>query len=132
MSSLDDNARLARAFTDAFNAGDLDDFLAVLAEDVELRTPRGTRKGRVEAEQWFSKPLDHLDLRFEPGKLLVGDSEIVGVGELVFTWRETGELAERLERAAVWTVENGLIRSWTPYESPADALRAAGMLPAPE
>jgi ketosteroid isomerase-like protein len=132
MSGFDDNARLARAFIEAFNARDLDDFLAVLAEDVELRTPRGTRRGRVEAAQWFTKPFDHLDLRFEPKKLLVGDSEVVGVGELVFTWRETGELAELLERAAVWTVESGLIRSWQPYESPADALRAAGMLPAAE
>jgi ketosteroid isomerase-like protein len=132
MSGFDDNARLARAFTDAFNARDLDDFLAVLAEDVELRTPRGTRRGRVEAAQWFRKPFDHLDLRFEPEKLLVGDSEVIGVGELVFTWRETGEFAERLERAVVWTVENGLIRSWQPYESPADALRAAGMLPVAE
>jgi ketosteroid isomerase-like protein len=132
MSGFDNNARLARAFTDAFNARDLDDFLAVLAEDVELRTERGTRRGRLEAAQWFRTPLDHLELRFEAEKLLVGDSQIVGVGELVFTWKETGELAERLERAAVWTVENGLIRSWQPFESPADALRAVGMLPAAE
>jgi ketosteroid isomerase-like protein len=132
MSGFDNNARLARAFTDAFNARDLDDFLAVLAEDVELRTERGTRRGRLEAAQWFRKPLDHLDLRFEAEKLMVGDSQIVGVGELVFTWKETGELAERLERAVVWTVENGLIRSWQPFESAADALRAAGILPAAE
>jgi ketosteroid isomerase-like protein len=130
--SFDHNACLARAFTDAYNARELDDFLAVLSEDIELRTPRGIRRGRREAAQWFNKSLDHLDLRFEPERLLVGESEVVGFGHLLFTWKETGELAERTQGAVVWTVEEGLIRSWQPFETCPDALRAAGILPAAE
>jgi hypothetical protein len=62
--TYDRNASLVRSFVDAFNRRDLEDFVAVLSDDVELRTARGIRRGRHEAAEWFNKPLDHLDLRF--------------------------------------------------------------------
>ena len=131
-SAYDRNAALVRSFVDALNRHHLDDFVALLSDDVELRTPRGIRRGRSEAAQWFEKPLDHLDLRFEQSRVLVGEDEVIGIGDLVFTWKETGEVAERLERAAIWKVGEGLIRSWEPFETPAEALRAAGILREPE
>ncbi len=126
------NVGLARSFMDAFNRRDLDDFLAVLSEDVELRTRRGIRRGRREAQGWLSKPFDHLELQVEEGRLLATESEVVWLGRLAFTWRESGELAERVECAAVWGIEDGLIRSWEPFETPAEALRAIGVLSAPD
>jgi ketosteroid isomerase-like protein len=131
-SAYDRNAALVRSFVDALNRHDLDDFVALLSDDVELRTPRGIRRGRREAAQWFENPLYHLDLRFEQSRVLVGEDEVIGIGDLVFTWKETGEVAERLERAAIWKVGEGLIRSWEPFETPAEALRAAGILRGPE
>jgi len=124
------NVALARSFVDAFNRRDLDDFFAVLSEDIELHTPRGIRRGRLEAEQWFTKPLDHLDLHVEEGRLLVTENEVVWFGHLAFTWKESGELAERVEGAAVWGIEDGLIRSWEPFDTAAEALRAIGVLSA--
>jgi hypothetical protein len=124
------NVALARSFMDAFNRRDLDDFVAVLSGEIELRTPRGIRRGRLEAEKWFTEPLDHLDLYVEEGRLLVTESEVVWLGQLAFTWKESGELAERVERAAVWGVDDGLIRSWEPFETAVEALRAIGVLSA--
>jgi ketosteroid isomerase-like protein len=124
------NVALARSFMDAFNRRDLDDFVAVLSEDIELRTARGIRRGHLEAEKWFTKPIDHLDLHVEEGRLLVTENEVVWFGQLAFTWTESGELAERVEGAAVWGVEDGLIRSWEPFETAAEALRAIGVLSA--
>lgn len=128
--TYDRNASLVRSFVDAFNRRDLEDFVAVLSDDVELRTARGIRRGRHEAAEWFNKPLDHLDLRFEEGRLLVMEGAVIGIGHLVFTWKETGEIGERIESAAIWRVEDGLIRCWEPFETLAEALDAAGILPA--
>ncbi len=122
------NAALARSFADAFNRRDLHDFVAVLSDDVELRTRRGIRRGRREAAQWLRTPFDHLDLHVEEGRLLVMDKGVVWVGQLSFTWKETGEVAERVDGAAVMSVEDGLIRSWEPFETPDEALRAIGVL----
>jgi ketosteroid isomerase-like protein len=124
------NAALARSFIDASNRRDLDDFVAVLSENIELRTPRGIRRGRLEAEQWFTKPFDHLDMHVEEGRLLVTESDVVWFGHLAFTWKESGELAERVEGAAVWQVEDGVIRSWEPFDTATEALRAIGVLSA--
>jgi ketosteroid isomerase-like protein len=126
--AYDRNAALARTFVDAFNRRDLDDFLGTLADDVEVRTARGVRRGRTEVAAWFAKPFDHLDLHLGEGTYVVAEDRVVGIGELVFTWKETGEEAERLERSVVWRVEDGRIRSWEPFETRADALRAAGIL----
>jgi ketosteroid isomerase-like protein len=128
-AAYDRNAALARSFVDAVNRRDVDDFVAVLAEEVELHTPRGIRRGRREAADWFTKPLDHLELSFRNAHFIVGETEVVGIGDLVFTWKETGEVAERAERAAVWQIDGELIRSWQPFETRAEALVAAGILP---
>jgi ketosteroid isomerase-like protein len=131
-ATYDLNAGLALSFIDAFNRRDIDDFVALLAQDVELRTPRGIQRGRRAAAAWAQKPLDHLDVTFEPERLLVTEDGVIVVGELVFHWKENGGLAERSEAAAVWRVEGGLIRSWEPFDSSAAALRAAGILPEPD
>jgi ketosteroid isomerase-like protein len=123
------NSALARSFVDAVNRRDIDDFVAVLAEEVELHTPRGIRRGRREAADWFKKPLDHLELSFQNAHFIVAETEVVGIGDVVFTWKETGEVAERAERAAVWRIDGELIRSWQPFETRAEALVAAGILP---
>lgn len=127
--AYDRNASLARSFVDAFNRRDVDDFVSLLADDVELRMPRGIRRGRREATEWFSKPFDHLDLRFELTRFIASDDSVIAFGHLVLTWKESGEVAERVERAAVWTVDDGLIRAWQPFDTAAEALSAAGLLP---
>jgi ketosteroid isomerase-like protein len=128
----DTNASLAQSFVNAVNNHDIGDLMAVVSDDVELRVPRGTRRGRREAAAWLGAGYEHVDMRFEAAKFLVAEHEVIGLGDLVFTWKETGEFAERVQTAAVWKVEGGLIRSWQPFESAADAFRAAGILPEPD
>jgi ketosteroid isomerase-like protein len=131
-STYDRNVALARSFVDAFNRRDGDDFVAVLSEEIELHTPRGIHRGRREAVEWFAKPLDHLESSFEGTRFIAGERDVVGIGDLVLRWKETGEVAERSQRAAVWRIDGELIRSWRAFESSADALVAIGILPPSE
>ena len=128
--SYDYNAALAKTFTEALNRRDLDDFLSVLAEDVELRTVKGVKRGRRAAAAWFARPLDHLELEFNNVNLIVAGDWVVGTGSARFTWRETGEVAEEAATSAVWKIENGLVRRWEAFSQYTDALSAAGILPA--
>jgi ketosteroid isomerase-like protein len=129
-SSYDRNAQVARAFVDAFNRREIDDFLLLLSDDIEVRTPRGVKRGRREIAEWFERPFDHLDLELTGDDYLLTGEVVVGWGLMRFRWRETGEIAEEKPAAAVWRIEDGLIRHWQPFPELYEALRFAGVLPA--
>ncbi len=126
--SLDRNAAVAKTFVEALNSRDLDDFLSVLADDVELRTFKGVKRGRRAAAEWFDRPLDHLELEFTDVNLIVTGDRVVGNGLARFTWKETGDLAEEAAASAVWEIEDGLVRRWEAFSEYMDALRHAGVL----
>ena len=98
--SLDHNAAVTKTFIEALNRRDLDDFLSVLAHDVELRTFKGVKRGVGAAAEWFDRPLDHLELEFTDVTLIVAGNRVVGRGMARFTWKETGDLAEETAASA--------------------------------
>ena len=120
------NAALVRTFVTAFNRRDPDDFLAVTTDDVELHIPRGVLSGRRQAVEWLRKPFDELERYVEIRELLVGEDQVLATASIVFTWRETGDEAQRMDGAAVWRIRGGAISSWQPFTSEAEALGAAG------
>ena len=101
----------------------------MLADDVELRTFKGVKRGRRAAAEWFDRPLDHLELEFTDISLVVASDQVIGSGVARFTWKETGEVAEEATVSAVWEIEDGLVRRWEPFWNYTDALRRAGVLP---
>ncbi|MET0559274.1 MAG: nuclear transport factor 2 family protein [Solirubrobacterales bacterium] len=120
-----------REFIRAFNARDLDGFVAVLDPEVELHASRGVRKGVEAARVWATREPGgvqqtiELEGLYEEG-LEGGAGTAVALIRRVWHWEESGELAGVDEMAWVFELRERRVRSWRPYEDRAGALRDGG------
>ncbi len=115
---------LVREFYDAFNVQDLDRFVATLHPDVELQTARGVREGREEARAWATKdPGGGLEQTMMLTEVLADSrgAHAVALYTKRWCWREDGSVARDDDMAALFTVRDGLIARWQPFESPDEA-----------
>jgi ketosteroid isomerase-like protein len=121
---------LVRRFYEAFNAEDLDGFVDTLHPHVELQTARGLRIGLAEARAWATRnPSGDLRQRYVIEELTEEGNHMVAIVRKQWRWKETEELAEEQETAALFTFEGGSIARWQPFTERAEALRAAGIEP---
>jgi ketosteroid isomerase-like protein len=119
---------LVRRFYEAFNAEDLDGFVDTLHPHVELQTARGLRIGLGEARAWATRnPTGDLRQRYVVEDLIEEGNHMVALVRKQWRWKETEELAEEQETAALFTFEGGLIARWQPFAERAEALRVAGL-----
>ena len=117
-----------RHFYEAFNAHDLDAFVATLSENVELQTARGLRIGREEARAWATRnPAGGLEQRYAIEELREHTDHVVALVRKQWWWAESDELADDEEIAALFTFKDGLIARWQPFTQRAEALAAAGL-----
>ena len=130
MSEATDHREVVRRFYEAFNAQDIDAFVATLHPDVELQTARGLREGRDEARAWATKaPHGGLDQRLVLRDIL-GEPDgvrLVALYRKQWWWREDEKHAHTDEMAAMFTFRDDLIARWQPFEDREEALAAAGL-----
>ncbi len=95
------------------------ELLKLLAPDVELILPDCRQKGHDQVAKWLAESGQRKRIATPPESVLAG--------------REPGCLVTCLEHgpADVWRVREGLIKSWTPFESPEAARARAGLTPRP-
>jgi hypothetical protein len=119
---------LVDRFYEAFNAHDLDGFVATLGEHVELQTARGLRIGRSEARAWATRnPDGGLEQRLVVEELREHSDHVVAMIRKQWWWGETDEMAEEEEIAALFTFKDGLVARWQPFTDRGQAFRAAGI-----
>jgi ketosteroid isomerase-like protein len=120
-----------REFIRAFNERDLDAFVAVLDEDVELHSMRGLRKGREAARVWATRAPGgvqqtvELEELYEDGTESGGGSAVALIRR-AWHWDEDGSAAGEDEMAWVFELREHRVRSWRPFEDRAAALHAGG------
>lgn len=105
-----DNTQIVRAGYDAFQRGDIDALLSLLAENVEWISPTfGHIRGR-EAVRGYHAYLNRIFEydRFDAEKFVAQNDAVVVLGAERVRQRETGRAAE-YRWAHVFTVENGKI-----------------------
>ena len=115
----DDRERIVREFYDAFNAQELDRFVATLHPEVELQTARGLREGRKEARAWATKdPGGGLEQTMVVDEVLPDShgTHALALYTKRWHWRESSELARSDEMAGLFTFRDGLIARWQPFE----------------
>ncbi len=123
-----------REFIRAFNNRDLDAFVAVLDEGVELHSMKGLRKGREAARLWATRAPGgvqqtiELEQLYEEG-LESGGGQAVALIKRVWRWDEDGSPAGEDELAWLFELRDHRIRSWRPFEDRTEALRAGGFRP---
>ncbi|HEX7246230.1 MAG TPA: nuclear transport factor 2 family protein [Solirubrobacterales bacterium] len=118
-----------REFVRAFNDRDLDAFVAVLDEEVELHSMKGLRKGREAARLWATRPPGGVQQTIELEEIYEDDTE-GGAGRAlalirrVWSWDEDGTHASTEEMAWLFGLHEHRVRSWRPFEDRESAWRA--------
>jgi limonene-1,2-epoxide hydrolase len=123
-----DPEHAVRRFVDAFNAEDLDAFVAALAEDVEIQGSRGLVRGREEARAWATRrPTGELRQRLILDGVRSDGHPAVALLRRQWAWLD-GKVAEERRFAVLVTLDDtGLISGYHPFADPGEALAAAGL-----
>lgn len=115
MTILRSEFAVVQAAFAAAERGDVDTWLAHLAPNVCIHTPRGVTSGPEAALRFARRDLSSelaLDMRLLD--LTPVHDWIVAATQLTHHWRESGELAEQSTALAVCRVRDGLITSLHP------------------
>ena len=117
-----------RRFVDAFNAEDLDAFVAALAEDVEIQGSRGLVRGREEARAWATRrPSGELRQRLIVDGVRSDGHPAVALLRRQWAWRN-GKVADEEEFAVLISLDGaGMITGYHPVSDRGEALAAAGL-----
>jgi hypothetical protein len=118
-----------REFIRAFNDRDLDGFVEVLDEEIELHSMKGLRKGREAARLWATRSPGGVQQTIELEELFEDDTEGGGGRALalirrVWRWDEDGSHASTDEMAWLFELHEHRVRSWRPFERRERALEA--------
>jgi len=115
-----------REFIRAFNDHDLDGFVAVLHPEVEIHGGRGLKKGAEAARAWATKKGGGAQQTIVLDQLYEEVDRAVALVTRRWHWDEDKSHAGEEEMAWVFELEDGLVRSWRPFDDRAEALRAGG------
>ena len=120
----------ARAFIDAFNAGDLDAFAMTLHPEVELHAGRGPRVGVDLARLWAKRTPGGVQQQILLEDIREEGDRVLALIVREWWWddeEESGAEPARVERMA-WLFEfrDDLIFRWRPFDDRSEALAALG------
>lgn len=110
-------------FHDAFNAGRVDEVLALAADDVTVGGARGRGQGRPLLDEWVRRKMTTLT----PQRWFI-KGDIVVVEELV-EWRsrESGKVTDSTIWGMAFTVKDGKITAIGRYADIGEAVTSSGL-----
>jgi ketosteroid isomerase-like protein len=116
------------AWNAAYDARDAEALVALAHEDVELVTPgRGTQRGHEAIRESVRRQTYGVGMHVGTHRRLHRDEPVVTAGTIELRFVDSGELAERFEAAAAFTVRDGRVARMEPHADLASALAAAGV-----
>jgi ketosteroid isomerase-like protein len=117
------NAEVVRRFIDAFNERDLEAFVETLDPDVEIHSMKGSRRGVDEARLWATRAPGGVQQTVEVEELTESGEEVLALVLRHWHWDEDGSPAGQDQLAWLFTLRDGRVTRWEPFEE-----RAEGML----
>ena len=121
------NAETARAFIDAFNRADLDEFAMTLHPEVELHAGRGVRVGVDLARLWAKRTPGGVQQEILVDEIREDGGRVLALVARVWWWDEDGyrdEPAGVEPMAWLFEFRDGLISRWRPFDHRDEALAA--------
>ncbi|MGZ5326245.1 MAG: nuclear transport factor 2 family protein, partial [Solirubrobacterales bacterium] len=119
---MSENSDAVERFIAAFNAGDLDAFVETLDPEVEILSDRGMKKGAEDARVWATRAPGGVQQHVVIDELRESGDFVVALTRRQWFWDGTDELANEDEMAHVFTLRNGKVMRWQPFEQRAEAL----------
>ena len=106
-----DAADTTRRYREALRAGEIENAVGLLDEEVELVLPRAHYAGRRQVCDYLVRqvPLDHLEVESVDEHVEGLDGHAVATTTQVWRWREDGAEAYRRRSRATFTVRDGRI-----------------------
>jgi ketosteroid isomerase-like protein len=114
-----DEEALARRVLAAISDGDTETFGDLVADDVEIHTARGVRKGHAEAIAWAANKYDHLHRRFEIDELVRADGSLIVRGRSEYVWNEGRKVADSSPVEIELRFADGKLALWRFLDGPA-------------
>lgn len=117
-----------QTFHDHFNAGRVDDVLAMATDDVTIGGARGRGQGRELLDEWVRRKMTTLT----PQRWFI-KGDLVVIEELV-EWRrrESGDVTDSTRWGMAFTVQDGKIAAIGRYADVGEAVTSSGMMPSDE
>ena len=119
------NTDAVARFIDTFNRQDLDAFETVLHPEVEISSGRGPRRGREEARNWATFKPGGVQQKVVIEELCENGDAVVAPTRRQWYWDGTDDLASEEDMAHLFTLRDGLVARWQPFDDRGEALRAA-------
>lgn len=124
-----DGVALVREYRQAVEQRDLDRLASLVHPEFELETLRPRTLTLADLRERWSRDdgdrgYDHLDVEVRPGEPREVDGHVVVDYQQILRWKETGDVASTLERALVFSLEDGRIRRVEEFLTPDEAWAA--------
>jgi len=104
---------LARHVLAALSDSDTTAFGALAAEEIEIHTSRGVRRGHAEAIAWAASKYDHLQRRYVIDELRPLDGGgLLMLGASQYVWKDSGEVADSSPVAVELHFDRGKLLLW--------------------
>lgn len=128
MTSTPTEIAVIRSWHDALNAGDLERFVALHAEDVEFAGPRGSSHGAALLRDWAER----AGIQMEPERWFARGDAVVVTQRARWRDAETGEWGEPITIGAAFVIQDGLVQRIARFDTVAGALASVGLSDADE
>ena len=106
------SAELARQVLGALSNGDVQGFAALVHPDLEIRTARGVRRGKDDAEEWAQKRYEHLERRYAIDELRVDGDDVLALVRTQYVWRESGLVGDEEPTVIELEFKDGKLIRW--------------------
>jgi hypothetical protein len=118
---------VVKAWNAAYNARDAEALVALAHEDVELVSPRGVDRGHDAVRESVRRQAYGVGMHVFTHRRFHRGEHVVIAGTIELRFVDSGELAERFEAAAAFTVRDGRVARMEPHADLPSALAAAGV-----
>ena len=106
------SAELARQVLGALSNGDVQGFAALVHPDLEIRTARGVRRGKDDAEEWAQKRYEHLERRYAIDELRVDGDDVLALVRTQYVWRDSGLVGDEEPTVIELEFKDGKLILW--------------------
>ena len=120
-----------RAWSQAFNARDVDALLALAASDIRLQGPRGAEHGHDAVRRMVDRQSYGVAQHIRPLSYLARRATVAVRALVELRWVENGELADSTEAVGVFEVRDGRIHRFSAQADLIAACRVAGWAEGP-
>ena len=110
---MSEETELAERVIGALRRDDTTAFGELIADEIEIESARGLRRGHAEAVAWARNKYDHLQRCFSIDEMRsLGRGRLLALGRTEYVWKDTGEVGDSSPVAIEMGFRDGKLVRW--------------------